>query len=291
MFRKTIRVIAWGGLGDVLLSTPSFEALKEKYPASKIVVYYPSRSHRDIYKHNPNIDRMLKLSLFTHPWLYVLHRFKLAKISNFLYGGLLPSMFYKKNAKEIIAEMLGVNVAGKPVQVFLTKDENNEAKKLLNLYKNPVIIHITSLSSKNQEWGLSNWSTLIDALPQYTFIQVGLPKEDQVPNAVDFRGKTSFRQTLALLKHAKGFVGIPSSFSHATNAFNTPGVVLFGGSSTPAVWGHTNNINLYDPPRCSPCIDLLYGSKCPYGRECMNNITVETVKRAVLEKIPISYEK
>jgi ADP-heptose:LPS heptosyltransferase len=118
-------------------------------------------------------------------------------------------------------------------------------------------------------------------MPDYTFIQLGLAKEPAVEGAVDFRGKTSFREAMALIEAALSFVGVVSSFAHATSAVNKPGVVLFGPSS-PEVWGHSNNINIYKRKRCAPCVDQLQSSACPYNKVCMRDITVDEVHSALL---------
>jgi hypothetical protein len=80
------------------------------------------------------------------------------------------------------------------------------------------------------------------------------------------------------------------TFAHATSAFGTPGVVLFG-ASTPKVWGHSNNINLYKDLRCAPCIDLLFDSPCPYGKPCMTTISVGEVREALIAQLTKSDEK
>jgi ADP-heptose:LPS heptosyltransferase len=81
-------------------------------------------------------------------------------------------------------------------------------------------------------------------MPAYSFIQFGTSEETKINGAIDFRGKISFSEATAIVKHSLSFVGINSSSSHVTNAFGTSGVVLFGASN-PETWGHENNINLY----------------------------------------------
>jgi len=111
-----------------------------------------------------------------------------------------------------------------------------------------------------------------------------MPNEDKVEGAADLRGKTSFREALSILNSSLSFVGVVSSFSHATSAFGTPGVVLFGASS-PEAWGHSNNINIYKDLECAPCMDILLGSPCPYGKPCMTTITVDEVRKALLTQL------
>lgn len=284
MKRKKIRLLPTGGLGDILLGTPSIKALKQKYPQSRIIVFYRNKNESEIFQHNPYVDDLRPATFWANPIEYSLWYFKKIELTLFHYPALSPSLNYNKNSTEIIAEMLGVELQDKNLQVYLTQKEDNKAVNELSRYKKPVIIHVTSNCSKNQNWPVENWERLIKEMEGYTFIQLGLSKEDKIEGAIDFRGKTTFREALALIKNAQSFVGVVSSFSHATNAFDIPGVVLFG-ASTPEVWGHRNNINIYKALRCAPCIDLLLGSMCPYGKPCMTQITVEEVKSALLQQL------
>jgi len=151
-------------------------------------------------------------------------------------------------------------------------------------YKNTVLMHIHSRSSVNHHWPIEKWEALIEALPDCTFIQIGNKDEKYVKGSLDWRGKTQLRDAFCLIKHAHTFVGVDSSFAHATNAFGLPGVVLFGDSS-PVHWGHENNINLYKKVSCSPCYYYIGSNPCPYGHECMNTIDVHEVRAAVLHQL------
>ncbi|HWK03637.1 MAG TPA: glycosyltransferase family 9 protein [Puia sp.] len=282
--RKTIRVITWGGLGDILLSTPSFKALKKKYPGCRILVFCKQDRHKLVYEGNPHIDQIRSATFWGNPIHYCLYYLKMATFYVFDYEFLYPSFTYEKNATEIIAEMLDVELEDKRVQLFLTKKEEDKARELLAGYKTPIVIHMTSLTSENQEWSRENWENLIRTMPDYTFIQLGLPDEEKIDGAVDFRGKTSIREAFAVIKYSSGFMGINSSLSHVSNAFNIPGVVLFGASN-PEIWGHPNHTNIYKKIRCSPCVDMLYSAICPYGRTCMHSITVEEVRSAMIRKM------
>jgi ADP-heptose:LPS heptosyltransferase len=284
MSKKIIRVISSGGLGDVLLSTPSFYALKKKYPKSRIIVFCKNERHKELYKHNPYIDRLTIRSFWINPFSSILYYLNWAKFYVFEYGRMNPSLYYKRSAAEIIAEMLDITLEETKLQAFLTKEEDKAGIRQLSQYKNPVILHIDTMSSKNKEWSVSKWEELVRAMPEYTFVQLGVAKDTKVEGAVDLRGKTTFRQGMALVKNALSFVGVDSSFSHVTNIYDIPGVVLFG-PSTPVLWGHPNNINIYKSLRCSPCIDILLGTPCPYGRKCMTAITVEEVRSALLKQL------
>lgn len=284
MENKPLRVILFGGLGDVLITTPSFKAIKERSPGRKIILYCFNKRQQSVFRNNPYVDRITSTSFWKNPLAFIRYYLKLAPFFDDFYGHVIPTICYSKNAKEIIAEMYGVELVDKNVQVFLSTKEDNDARKFMLQYRNPILLHITSLTSKNQEWPLDNWVELIKSMPDYDFLQIGLTNEEKVEGAVDIRGRHSFRETLAIIRHAKSFVGVNSSYAHATNAFNIPGVVIFGPAQ-PGIWGHPNNINLYNPHRCSPCLDLMHSSPCPYDKACIRSISVGEVRAALLKQL------
>jgi len=279
--RKIFRIITWGGAGDVLLLTPVLKTLKEEFYNCKIIIY-GSSSAMEIYKNNPYIDRLTTFSFYKNPVFAVQYFFKLTKFYRTNFQWIPLSYIYNVSVPYIIADIFNVTLKDKKVQVYLTAKEEQRARNFLNQYKNSVIIHVTSKCSVNHMWQHKKWDQLVAEMPDYTFIQVGLESEQAVKGAIDLRGKTSMREAMALIKYTNYFVGIESFFAHVTNAFDTPGVVMFGDSS-PVFWGHDNNINLYKSLPCSPCYDLLGGKKCPYGNECMSLITVDEVKKSIMK--------
>lgn len=281
---KAYRIIIAGGLGDVLLTTPTIKALKEAAPDRKIVLYCMNERQQGIFKNNPYVDRVTNTSFFRNPISFIKYFMKWESFHTDFYAALMPAVFCDKNAKDLIAGLHHLELKDNKVQLFLSEKEEHMAKTFLAQYKNPILMHITSKTSKNQEWEVENWEQLITSMPEYTFLQLGVSAEIKINNAIDLRDKVSFRDTLALIKYAKSFVGVNSSFSHATNAFDIPGVVLFG-AARPETWGHNNNINLYKPVRCSPCLELLFHSPCPYDKLCMRSISVEAVRTALLKQL------
>jgi len=266
-----------------MLSTPAFSALKKKWAPCEIYVFCIQDTHQEVYRNNPNIDHVRNISFWSNPTHFILYYLKWAKFYMINYGQFTPSIYYRKSAMEIIADMLEVELDQKKVQLFLTEEEDRVGKEWISKYKNPVAIHYTSLTTKNQEWPMEYWNELVESLPEYTFIQLGLPTESMVKGAV-YTGKKTIRESLAILKNCIGFVGVNSTFSHATTAFDVPGVVVFGPGG-PDIWGHESNINIYKKRYCSPCVDMIYDYPCPYGKPCMREITVEEVRTALLTQL------
>ncbi|MBU1031099.1 MAG: glycosyltransferase family 9 protein [Nanoarchaeota archaeon] len=278
---QKIGIKTWGGIGDGLLVTPVFKALKKQNKKLKICVVC-NNNHKEIYENNPYIDRLSVL-----PDMSAFEGLDEEHIFETNYGKLKPSINYQKHATEIIADLLNINLKDKDISVFITKKEEEFAKKIISKYKNPIVIQITSKCCKNQEWPLKYWHKLIKSLPNHTFIQIGLENEPQIKGAVDLRGKTNIREAIAILKYSKLFVGVDSFLAHATNAVNVKGIILFG-PSTEKVWGYKNNINLNKNLNCSPCIDILGAKPCPKSKKCMTKISVkevtDSIKRILEEK-------
>jgi ADP-heptose:LPS heptosyltransferase len=190
-----------------------------------------------------------------------------------------PSINYSKNVIEVIAEIFGVELVDKKVQLFLTEDELAAGKSMLSPYKKPITFNPYAVCSKNKEWDTRNWEELIRIMPEYPFIQLGLRKEALIPGAVDLRG-LSVRQSMAVIGASSYYIGVDSFLNHVAAALNTPAIILFGASS-PEVFGHSQNVNISKRLWCSPCIDFIAHSACPYGRECMHRISVKEVKAAI----------
>lgn len=290
--KKNIVVVTWGGVGDVMVCTPTLRAIKEKHPAHHLIVYCLNKQHRDVLLNNPYIDS-LRLVGVKYMWKYPAHLyaylFNPTKLKYYyMHFQHIPlSWASVKHVKDIVPEIfsdLALEIVHREVQLFFTRAEESKAREALVQYRNVVLMHIHSRSSANHHWPMEKWEELVKALPAITFIQIGHFDEQAVTGALDWRGKTSLREALCLLKYADSFVGVDSSLAHASNAFNLPGVVLFGDSS-PVFWGHENNINIFKDVRCSPCYYYLDGDPCPYGHECMNQITVAEVQKALTEQL------
>ena len=257
-----------GGLGDCLLYTPLIKYLAENNN-NKVNVYVHRHQHEDILKYNP----YCRVKLLTYDDL---KKRTEDKLQPYYYLVHLPSLSHKIKASKIIAKTFNIDLLNDEIQIFLTQDELSIGKELISKYNIPITINPSSVCSKNQEWYFERWNEVIFKLKDYTFIQIGIETEKLLEGVIDFRGGYTLRQQLSVLANSKLHIGLDSFWSHAAAALNTKAIVLFGDSS-PFVWGHDNNINLYKNLSCSPCLDWIGGTNCPYSRSCMSLITVDEV--------------
>jgi ADP-heptose:LPS heptosyltransferase len=278
--RKSIRILAFGGIGDAILLTPSLRALATSEPDRKIVVWTGNPGHISVFRHNPFISsfrylgrlgRRLYQTVGGSRWLSFIHTD---------YSRTIPSLLYSQSATHIIADILGTSVRDEVPELFLTDAETAAATKLVQNFKPPlVVLHVKAASSPNKHWEFDNWQKLIARNPSLTFIQVGDRGEPVIHGAHSLTG-IGLRKTFAVIQACDAFVGVDSGLGHAATAVQTPAVVLFG-ATTPVIWGHERNINLYSPRYCSPCIDLLCSSPCPFSVACMKSLSVGNVEDAL----------
>jgi ADP-heptose:LPS heptosyltransferase len=116
---------------------------------------------------------------------------------------------------------------------------------------------------------------------EWTAEVVALSGELPAGRLADLSGRLSIGGLHALLESAEVFVSNDSGPMHLGAALGTPTIGLFG-PETPVMYhplGHHATV-LYDPPACSPCINV-HDNKfavCWRGRpECLMNLSVELV--------------
>lgn len=100
---------------------------------------------------------------------------------------------------------------------------------------------------------------------------------------LDCIGRTTLRETAALISGLDLFVSGDTGLMHVAYGVGTPTVSLFGAGIqrkwAPAGGDHIA-INKNVP--CSPCTKFGYTPKCPYDVRCLSGITVEEVKESVV---------
>jgi heptosyltransferase II len=106
------------------------------------------------------------------------------------------------------------------------------------------------------------------------------------PTAVlDFAGKTSLRELMALLKICRVLLTNDTGPMHVAAALGTPVVAPFGSTSPeltgPGLPGDPRHRLLKSDAPCSPC----FLRKCPIDFRCMNGISVARVVEAVLSLV------
>jgi ADP-heptose:LPS heptosyltransferase len=155
------------------------------------------------------------------------------------------------------------------------------------LAENQVAIQSTGLAApfamQNREWYPERFQELCAELrSDVRVVQVGSSSDTKLEGAIDLRGKTSLRQTAAVLANSLVFIGLVGFTMHLARAVDCRSVILYGGREKPVISGYVANKNLYTQVRCAPC---WLRNTCEFHRKCMDMITVEQVIAAAADQI------
>jgi ADP-heptose:LPS heptosyltransferase len=146
-----------------------------------------------------------------------------------------------------------------------------------------VVVQTSTLTAHvpmpNKQWPTARFQDVVDRLaPRVRFVQLGSRDDPPLRGVTDLRGKTSLRETAAVLSHARIFVGLVGFLMHLARAVECPAVIIYGGREPPELTGYTCNVNLTNRPPCSPCWQR---ARCDYGRICLESISANDVTAAV----------
>lgn len=269
-----------GGIGDDLMCTTVFRELKKR-SARRIAM---ATQHPDLFTKNPDVDHVI-----AHPH---------ARTARWLTRGLpLKRMGYSaydpiRDADEPLAEnvliklLRLVRVTGdvelRPY-IFLTEKELAAGK----LAREQIVMQSSGMSApypmRNKEWYPDRFQSVCAELSaDVQVIQIGSAKDPKLESALDLRGKTSLRQSAAILANSLLFVGLEGFLMHLARAVDCRSVIVYGGRIKPTQIGYVANKNLYSQVRCAPC---WLRNNCDFDRKCMDMITTDQVIAAVAEQI------
>ncbi len=183
------------------------------------------------------------------------------------------------------------------------KNAEEDVKKLLTSFglegKTLVGVHAGSVWP-TKCWPYEKYAKLITRLETelgLTAVLVGAKKDldlgEQIirlshSHSVNFCGKTTLTELMALMRHFKLFITNDSGPMHIATAFGVPTLGIFGPTTKELgffPYGPGNRVVEVKGLPCRPCA-LHGGKKCPLGHfKCMNDISVEEVFNTVKEML------
>jgi len=266
-----------GGVGDeLLMSTVFHEMAKRGIARPAFMSRYP-----DLFTHNPEVSALL-------PWdprLLELHKMlgRKPKYPCYMYERIAEADVHYCPPYPIVARMCKMSGVFGSVDIrpylYLT-DQEKEAGRVT---RRQVAIMSSGMSALhkhlNKQWMPARYQAVVDALKdQYDFVQVGDFSDPLLEHTLDLRGKTTIRQTAAILSRSLLFVGQIGFLMHLARAVGCRSVIVYGGREMPYQSGYTCNENLYTPLACSPCWKE---NHCDFDRECLTRIQPEHVLAAI----------
>lgn len=261
------------GLGDDLLLTSVAREFKKRN-TGRLVVF---SQRPGIFKHNPDIARVINWGYPTvgrfRRWGYTAHVPQYARYDAYADRDINESAHF-------IATMCrksGVQgkIALRPY-IYLTNKERKNGK----YFESQAVIHTAGLPlMKNKEWLTGRYQEVASAMAgRVQWIQLGMKNDPPVNGALDLRGKTTLRESAAVLSQSGVFLGQAGLLMHLARAVDCRSVIVYGGREDPSISGYVANRNIIGKTECSPCWQR---TRCDYDRECMKMITVDEVIAAV----------
>ena len=174
----------------------------------------------------------------------------------------------------------------------LSKSENNWAESKLCKLDKPIVVFFPGAAyGQAKRWPYQNFISLARLLYNNlgaTIILIGSKIEQEIGAAIEsavsvknFIGKTTLRETMALLANSDLLITNDSGPMHIAAALGKPLIGIYGSTDprrTPPI-GNTKRKIIYKNVSCSPC----FLRTCPTDFRCMKQINPSEVFEAAKE--------
>lgn len=209
-------------------------------------------------------------------------------------------MIWKKggHAIQVMLQSFGITTQDIATELHLSSKEESQVDDILKIAGvSGAFVVIEPGTNKEwfgdlRSWPIERWMDFANKLraarPDIPLVQIGLPGTPLVPQAIDLRGKTTFRQAAGVIKRSSLFIGTEGGLMHAARGVDANALILWGGVTLPEFAGYIDRhrIICHRVP-CAPC-----GQKgwCHNDHICMRSITIEETLTATLASLPASLE-
>jgi ADP-heptose:LPS heptosyltransferase len=285
---------AMGGIGDLLMMTPGFSALKARNPEQKIDLAVP-RAFFPLFEGNADVTlrdiEEGEIAPFDYSEWYNLSDCPASRVES----RTAPRVV--KNRIEIFAEALGISEAqldrcGRAPRYFVSEQERRYAKDFVvrNGLTGRKLIALQPYAADTYR-DYPRFESLAARLAQHNPVLVfhNIAIEGYELANVTKVDRYPLRQSVALLSQCSFVVAADSSFVHFAAALGLPGLALFGptdGRIRTRDYGCVEALDLRSTMKCIPCWRHEY-SPCLLtgGRTsvCMHALPVDDVYRKVKE--------
>ncbi len=190
-----------------------------------------------------------------------------------------------------ILEGASLKSDGRHLTLVVTDNERKQANAILSKHgitgKNRLIgINPGAVFGSAKRWFPERYAALSVKLRKYSGAEIAIfggPGEKALgqyvselmgSRCINFCGKTSLREAVALIERCQLFITNDSGLMHVAAALDTPQIAIFGSTDhiTTSPSSPRSQI-IRTPVPCSPCLK----PDCPTDHKCMKNITVEMV--------------
>ena len=289
---KEIAILLNSGFGDLVLLTTLFESIKKshKKDKSKVTVIGNVKA-ADILLNNPYVDDFILSDKFKPSGTFD------EVINTDMSNTIFPSSMYRSSHHyfDIAEQHFGYPLKKYKPYLYHTPEEVSFIENFVKEKNKPiVIIHTTNVKKQPNGKALTQefWNELIHDNSNLLFVQLGTKDKTLrgdadmnltvQENYLDCRDNFTIRQEALMVKQSLFHITVDSVVQHLSYWAQKPGIVIFG-SSSPAIYGHSHNINIWDSRECSPCIDDIRNQNCCQIKG-INHITVPEINTIIRKK-------
>ena len=284
------------GIGDILMTTPTIEALAKKYAGMKIEVACQRRLW-PVLENNPHISRLVDVTENVNPKRY----FMIADISTpcARYESTRVAMGkpVQKSRVEIYAEACGVrdDITSLKPRYYITEEEKKWAEdfiKTTDIDPNKPLLAVGLRSAEQyRDWPENNFNELFERLyPHTNIIILDHSREHIFKNTIDACG-FSIRKAAAILSRCSCLLTVDTSLVHFSAALDIPAIAIFGPIDyRPRCKGYDKVTIVKSDMPCMPCWRNSKTSCSMTGlikgySKCMTVIKPSDVSTAVINKL------
>jgi ADP-heptose:LPS heptosyltransferase len=281
------------GLGDVLMLTPSLEALYQRGYVVDVATRYPEAfanlpyvrqalSYKDSITDRKQYHRKIEIS-------YKLSQYELAWCRQ-----------HRLLATAHLFGLKGEDLLRQRPHIILSEEEKFYVNKFFYNDKKVLCLGLTSADAK-REYPREKRQELIDAIaanfPELQIVlvgdtagdeswvikNVGVKKELRYTNCLDLRGKTTIRELFSVVNRSDYCLSVDSAILHIAGGFTKP--TIFLPSSIQADWRKYSETTVIVPSdSCYPCNER--NCRCSskaMSAQCMNKISCEKIVNTLKE--------
>ena len=299
-----------GGIGDVLMSTPTLRALKDKYPHCYLTYAtdnnYLDGALFDVLRHNPHIDELIPHQIIGSKDFDFISDITSCCIST--ESQAIPQASkngnHVPNRIDIFALHVGVELINPLPILILTSEENDWARKKIQhwagIFGSVLKIGIQLRSAAvSRTWPLNKVKELVSLLLQtyrnnihiFMFDYQGLPNDQtwNIHNVTHVR-QYNIREVSALINSMDLMVTPDSSLLHIAGALGKKTVSIWAGTDPNSrILYYPNTVAVYKKDyQCHPC--WYKPQSCQSTYACINSIQASEVLesiRKLLDSAPL----
>lgn len=225
------------GLGDIVCETNFYPALRSAHPGAVIA----SRGSRGLAWGHPDVDAFDETSPDA-----AFDRVIRPGAAIAAYAGLPESLAAGRTIFDHLARHAGVPELGRPPELYLLPDELKDAAKYTSAPPlaggaprsggegAPLIAYSADAVEQYRRWGQDRFAALLHRLAERTdarFVELGSGvTAGHLGVGTDLVGRTSLRETMAVLWQSDLFIGNHGGLTHLAGAVGTPILSPWGAS-------------------------------------------------------------